>query len=535
MRGNAFRGTMANDPRLQRGIDALVAGRYEAASAQLNRFVNANPTSSHAHLLNGMAYHAAAETGDITKFGLAEAAYDVALRLDPSNWLAAYQRGLLYFAMRQYGRASDDLAEASVLEPGDPAVHYALAAAAYYSGDSARARLAISEATRLEPANPKTVRAAALILASSGADQEAREQWQEYERLTNDKKGGATLLRRIDDWKIAHARAAAEQSRSSVAPGSEPSTRQPAVPLPRMVLIDIAELRYEESESATRGLNLLEGLVLTATGRADYVFPMQGPNSRTIAGGLSIDRMHYSLNIANSASQVIEVLSRPTLVAMEGRTSTFRSGTVITVALPGQYGGSLQDKPVGVELDVTPRFLSDDIVELAVRSSRSFVEDAVSGTFAEALQTSQNQINVNVVLRLGDSLILSGLLEKERSWRQRGVPLLQDIPLVQYLFSTRQDRHFNKSVIYILTPRPAEYVWQEGQTGNGQAKRSVDELASHGIERFRPAPNLDGAFYKMEYNVYYRSYRLGDVTIEYWWSPQALRDRLTQIKQLFYY
>jgi type II secretory pathway component GspD/PulD (secretin) len=67
--------------------------------------------------------------------------------------------------------------------------------------------------------------------------------------------------------------------------------------------------------------------------------------------------------------------------------------------------------------------------------------------------------NANVVMRMGDTLILGGLSEKESTNTRDGVPGMQDIPFLQYLFSAQQKTEFQKSVLILITPRPANYTW----------------------------------------------------------------------------
>jgi len=49
-----------------------------------------------------------------------------------------------------------------------------------------------------------------------------------------------------------------------------------------------------------------------------------------------------------------------------------------------------------------------------VRTARSFIEQADSTvTFGQAMRTSRNSVSTNVVLKFGQTLVLSGLTEQE--------------------------------------------------------------------------------------------------------------------------
>jgi type II secretory pathway component GspD/PulD (secretin) len=104
------------------------------------------------------------------------------------------------------------------------------------------------------------------------------------------------------------------------------------------------------------------------------------------------------------------------------------------------------DKRFGVKLAVTPQFLPDGMVQLKVDTQRTFLNANVDATgFAYRLEISETSANANVVMKLGDTLVLSGLSEKEASSSRNGVPVLQDAPLLQYLFSSKRTSDFQRS------------------------------------------------------------------------------------------
>lgn len=98
-------------------------------------------------------------------------------------------------------------------------------------------------------------------------------------------------------------------------------------------------------------------------------------------------------------------------------------------------------RDVGLKVSITPTILKDHIdfdLDLVV-------EDILDETTLTP-QTSKKELKSNYSINKGEILVLSGI-NKETAYEYRnGIPLLKDIPIIQYLFSIKQ-KVVQKSVI----------------------------------------------------------------------------------------
>ena len=240
---------------------------------------------------------------------------------------------------------------------------------------------------------------------------------------------------------------------------------------PKMASIDAVLIRTVDTLGSQYGINLLNGLQMFAGAQT---FSTTGSS-----GGLSVSGVvqnsvigigtatsatinsvsglvSYSLNIANSTTSNSQVIARPTLTALDRIPSTFYSGGVITAGLNGGgvSGAQVTNIPTGVSLSVTPTFIDNESMMLAVKVSRSYVSatNAVGG-FSAGVTTQQHAVTANVKVKFGETLILDGLTSRETGSSQNGVPVLQDIPIIQYLFSTVSKAQTAENVLVLVTPR----------------------------------------------------------------------------------
>ncbi len=322
----------------------------------------------------------------------------------------------------------------------------------------------------------------------------------------------------------------------------------------KMVIVDVVIIRTEENITSNRGLNLLNGLRFQFGGTAGgFIFSDVNtqsfgatPSTTAITQRFSIPAITYSLNIANSNTTRNEILARPTLVALSGQQSQFFSGTAITAAAVGggDSGSTINiDKEIGVKLHVTPIFLTDGRVQLKVFAERTFLStpNTTSITFTTRIDTTKTNVNANVIMDYGETLILSGLSEKETERNRDGTPGLQDIPIIQYLFSNKTTTDFQRSVLILITPRKPSFVFQSEKQKKAAEKnqtadeRILSELQARYSDWFRPYPNWASVFHHMQKNSLYREFRTGDVTLEKWTDYQSHEDRLDQIVDFLYY
>ena len=71
------------------------------------------------------------------------------------------------------------------------------------------------------------------------------------------------------------------------------------------------------------------------------------------------------------------------------------------------------------------------------------------------LDTTKTNVQANVVLNIGETLILGGLTEQQDTETLDGVPGLSKVPLVKLFFSEDIKRNYKKTITILLTPRLA--------------------------------------------------------------------------------
>jgi type II secretory pathway component GspD/PulD (secretin) len=325
------------------------------------------------------------------------------------------------------------------------------------------------------------------------------------------------------------------------------------VPLPRMAILDVVMVRTEEIVSYGQGVNLLTGLNLllgynwnkTSNNNSGSGPTWTSTLTRTASLSNATNGIQYSLNIFGSGDSHAEVIARPSLIALDRLGSTFFSGSTVSMSISGQWGNSLQDKNIGVSMSVTPTFIDEETMLLAVKTGRTFAEPVQTGNFTESVSTSTNTVTANALLRFGETMVLSGLREREVTTAESGVPVLNRVPVIQYLFNRKVENDFSKHVLVLITPRkPAKFqdllddaerhraeMERIGQRGTLPAEAAI-VIDRHG-EAYKT--NLRAIAAKMGLNKYYQEFKTGDLSPRRFHAHGSLNRILADLRQLLYY
>ena len=354
--------------------------------------------------------------------------------------------------------------------------------------------------------------------------------------------------------------AAAPGQPSQPAQPAPPDTPTPAAPAaadsgggPRMVLVDVVLVSAQEIVGSTKGVNLLNALTLqlgSLTGNlpaysrqhsSSAVGAAAATVSTAITRAVTVPALSYSLNIANATDSVNEVLARPTLAAIEGMPSEFFSGTNLSagVVSASTQGGTTVvplEKRFGIKLAVTPTFLANGKVQLKVEAQRTSLNANVDNPrVAYQVEIGEITANANVVMDIGDTLVLSGLSEKSSARTRDGVPFLQDLPVVQYLFSNKKTNDIQRSVLILVTPRAPAYTARADAGRNDGASASVQALRRKFGFVGPTASSAEAVLSHLAPNTLFREFREGDVTLERWDRTDSTLERLRQALDFLYY
>src|SRR5690606_14507421 len=180
------------------------------------------------------------------------------------------------------------------------------------------------------------------------------------------------------------------------------------------------------------------------------------PGASRIAFGL-ISLSDFMLDLELSALQADgygEVISTPKVLTADKQMAKVSSGTQIPYQSSEGGGANAVSTTEFIDavlsLDVTPSITPDGKVQMLLNITS---DTPGNPTPTGQLTINKNQINTNVLVDNGETVVLGGIFEQETRNGQTKVPFLGDIPYVGRLFRKDIKSDNKRELLIFVTPR----------------------------------------------------------------------------------
>ncbi len=239
------------------------------------------------------------------------------------------------------------------------------------------------------------------------------------------------------------------------------------------ILLKVCFASVDLTKVRQLGVNLFSiggGNTIGTTGTGQF----QGPTVSTPSTGAAIASISNALNLSLFSQHlgigatiqalendgVIQILSEPNLLAMDGKQASFLAGgeypyPVVQGITGGGAGAvTIQFQEFGVRLNFIPTITPRNTIHLQVApevSSLDFNNGVqISGFTVPALVV--RRMNSEVEMAEGQSLAIGGLIDNRETQNLEKVPFIGDIPILGKLFRSISKTMTNTELIVIVTP-----------------------------------------------------------------------------------
>ncbi len=150
-----------------------------------------------------------------------------------------------------------------------------------------------------------------------------------------------------------------------------------------------------------------------------------------------------------------EVVSQPKVITGDKQKASIKSGTEIPYQEASASGATTTSfKEAVLELDVTPSITPDDRIMLTLKINQDSVGELVPsgrGGFIPSIDTTE--INTQVLVGNGETVVLGGVFQTEDIESVNKVPFFGDIPYVGALFRSQSVSYTKTETLIFITPR----------------------------------------------------------------------------------
>jgi general secretion pathway protein D len=192
----------------------------------------------------------------------------------------------------------------------------------------------------------------------------------------------------------------------------------------------------------------------------------------------------------------VNVLSSPSIMTSENKKAIINVSTSVPIVtsqqVPVASGGgtansitqTVEYKDAGIILTVTPRIGEQGTVALDVKQEVNEVGTPEPPPI-NSPRFTKREAETSVVLLNNQTLVLGGLIQNKRTYIKTGIPLLNRIPVLGYLFGSTEEKIEKTELLLLITPRVVGTALDAARITD-QMRRATPELE----ESVRRAPRM---------------------------------------------
>ena len=178
-----------------------------------------------------------------------------------------------------------------------------------------------------------------------------------------------------------------------------------------------------------------------------------------------------------------KLLASPHILVSDNREARIQVGQQVPLISSESYGTtgtslvqSVQYRDVGIILKVKPQVNESGLVGLEL--SQEVSRANLTTVFVDSTQYVIDKVEAtsNLVVQDGQTIVIGGLIREDNDKTLTGIPYLSKIPLLGYLFGSREKKATRNELIILLTP----HVVKNTQDATGVTSDYVDRFTERG-------------------------------------------------------
>jgi type IV pilus assembly protein PilQ len=212
------------------------------------------------------------------------------------------------------------------------------------------------------------------------------------------------------------------------------------------------------SSAGSTGLGTLvpvaDGMGITSTGLAANLPTALASPTLGIVVGTANAIITAQLSALETTSEG-RIISSPRVVIMEGEEAVIKQGEEIPVITPATatQPATVTYKPAELELKVIPKITEDGRISMSINALNNRANKAEKEPTTGNMPIWTNNLKSKVVIRDGDTIVIGGVMKTEEQKGVSGVPWIQKVPILGWLFKTEDIDRTKRELLIFVTPR----------------------------------------------------------------------------------
>jgi len=275
----------------------------------------------------------------------------------------------------------------------------------------------------------------------------------------------------------------------------------------RQVMITAVLAEVELGDQFEFGLRFGQGIVPEQGDNALVIGSLYEGQEDNFLSGLGLSSSVLTLGadptmILQALDQVTNtrILQQPRIFTTDNAEAKFFDGQDVpflsgTTAVAGQATSEFEQIAVGIGVNVRPRITKEKNVAMEIEILLSNVNSNSPLGVGDNPVIDRRQTNTTVTVKNGQTIVISGIRQESEGRKERKVPILGDIPILDLLFSSESEDTVVSELVVFVTPIVVDNPDENDINFNEIDRRRLEQLRDPIGERSRTLKKkLDGDF-----------------------------------------
>jgi general secretion pathway protein D len=258
----------------------------------------------------------------------------------------------------------------------------------------------------------------------------------------------------------------------------------------RQVMIAVVLAEVQLGDDFQPGIKWGQDLNLTNGNNAIVVDPkFIGEKTDIFAPDLS----KSDLTFTASAQVILQALSEETTVRIlqeprvftsdnkeakffQGQDVPFQSSSLSDLNTGGGVNATFDQIPVGIGLNVRPRITKDRNVNMQIEVLLSNVNNTSPVGVGGNPVIDRRQTNTSVTVKNGQTIVLSGIRKETENKIKSKVPLLGEVPVLDWVFASTSETKATTELLVFVTPTVVDNPDENDANYNKDERKRLREL-----------------------------------------------------------
>ena len=177
-----------------------------------------------------------------------------------------------------------------------------------------------------------------------------------------------------------------------------------------------------------------------------------------------------------------KVLASPHILVSDNKEAKIQIGQQVPITVSETYGSTtvapqriVQYKDIGIILKVKPRVNEGGLVAMEVGQEVSTYQTIPLGNVGETqIVINKTEANTSLVVQDGQSIIIGGLIREDTTKTKSGIPFLNKIPVLGWLFGNTSDEKQRTELIILLTPQVMRTQTEANKVTSGYIEGMIE-------------------------------------------------------------